>query len=298
MSGCNLGDWRPDGVGHRAAIRVHRTRPYVSEFRSATTTDGFVLRSRGSPEPIVPGRSDSPYLAGQAAYVRTIGFVRRSATDASSHRRRGRRQRAGQRTGPAPEMRPRARGRPGFAAAAAGRLAASRGRARGDVTEHGCEVMATRSARDEHAGALALRHANRLSGSYRARHAPSGRPCALVMAEHGREADCPRAIPTLPRCPPPSPPSMSCFDQPRMRRPSATIALELSAARFAARNPRVLARAACSRVMERNPSVMRWHGRARLALWALLRAHDTPGGLAVALGSAHRGLGGGATYGR
>jgi hypothetical protein len=148
--------------------------------------------------------------------------------------------------------------------------------------------MATRSARDDPAGALASRHAHRSSGSDRARHAPSGRPCALVIAEHGREAGGPRAIPALPRCPPPSPPSMSCSDQPRMRRPSATIALELSAARFAARTHLWLGASGVFAGDGAQP-VRDAHGTAghALASGALMRAHDTPGGLAVGLRNAH-----------
>ncbi len=67
------------------------------------------------------------------------------------------------------------------------------GRARGDVTEHGREVIATLSARNDHARAVTVDHANRF-----VRVLPGGssfeRPTVHVdIAEHGREASPPCA---------------------------------------------------------------------------------------------------------
>jgi hypothetical protein len=163
------------------------------------------------------------------------------------------------------------------------RRAVAAGRARGDVTEHGREVIATPSARDDHAERLARRHANRSSGL--ARRVKPGREIVCVGDRRARTRGTLAAREhRRPQHPPPSPPSRSRSDQPRMRRLPATTAVELSGARFAARPP-------CSRVSGASP-----RDGAQPVLTRMARS-GTPSPLWGAWKSARR-LSGGLTVGR
>jgi hypothetical protein len=102
--------------------------------------------------------------------------------------------------------------------AAAMRYALACGRARGTVTEHGCEVIASPSARDDRSGrSLYVTRPGRpavagrvkpLTEDVRVGGSRAWTRGTLSARDHRR-----------PRRPSPSPPSRSHSDQPRMRRP-------------------------------------------------------------------------------